>query len=402
MAAASPLDQLPAELFAQLLRSIDSPRDLRSFIGACPTAFRRYMVHKSYILQPISRQLKIRFQATGQLSNALIAARLRCIQNDLPYLEPRQAQEQVWPILESPPLESSTWEINLCVICHLFRLSREADHCIARYADEAWAKVQDEAEIYAILEFTNYFGPLPEPPPLRRTPLLLSPSERKRLEEAFLTFDIYRHTTHYDTTILREVEIDWPIQMPIAWPWFIREGFQAPDWKLRAFQSIFSFIFNKYHFLVHRLTKRLERQRDSGMLLRSIDNLGPNRVWQFLQRTPHEELTFIAYLCSHGYFLLVSLEHMDSECLERFILTMFLWRCLPQAQSAWSLATDEALGSSLKALGTGVNTDMGVYNEPWTKGRYFGDRDRLEQLEDRAIDAAVPYRVKYKSWLERK
>ncbi|KAF4462690.1 hypothetical protein FALBO_10479 [Fusarium albosuccineum] len=327
---------------------------------------------------------------TGQFSLALTAARLRFIQHEITYMEPRQAQEQFQSILESPHLELSAWETNLLAICHLFRLSREADHFIARYAEDIWAKTQDESVTYAIIEFTNYSGPLPQPSPMPRTPLLLSSTERQRLEESFLIFDVYRHTIHYDTTLLREIKINRPIRMPITWSSFITEGLGGHDWSLRAFQSIFGFIFNKYHFLVHRVANRLESQKPSGKLLRAVNTLGANRVWQFLQRTQDEELRFVAYLCSHGYFLLLSLEHMDWECLEHFIMTMFLWKCIPKAQSDSSLMMEERLGTWLEALSTVANRDLGSYMEPRTNRRYFWDRERLHQLEDRAI-AAVEF-----------
>lgn len=77
-------DKLPAELMVQLLRTLDSPLDLRSFLIACLGAFQYFDFHRCHILQPY---LDLVLEGLEHEFSILIApriTRLRSIQHLLP------------------------------------------------------------------------------------------------------------------------------------------------------------------------------------------------------------------------------------------------------------------------------------------------------------------------------
>lgn len=302
-------DKLPAELMVQLLRTLDSPLDLRSFLSACPGAFQYFDVHRRHVLQP---HLDLVLEGLEDEYTILIApsiTKLRSIQHLLPYLDPDEVHAKVNRIKRLPLLKPAEWQGNLPILCDLFCLIFETNDYIARYLSETSRDT------------------------ITLTPSMLSEDERYTLKNTFLQFESHRHGLFHNRSSLSRLIL-----------------FHNNPWNLIEMRSLFSFISAKYHRLVQRVDWHLRAtmirngKPPTGKSLLLDSDLNSNRVCQFRQRTIHEELRYVAYLCLQGgYALLIHLEKLDIKQLRHYILTTFLWVLLHEPR-------DEMLGFSLESL----------------------------------------------------
>lgn len=295
--------KLPAELMVQLLRTLESPFDLRSFLTACPGAFQYFDFHHRHILQPY---LDLVLEGVEHEFSILIApriTRLRSIRHLLPSLEPAKAKAKVKQIDNLPELKPEEWQGNLHILCDLFCFVSEANDYIEHF----------------ILE-------------IGLTPSRLLEEVKSDLRATFMEFEHCRHALFYDRSFLSTI--------------ICCEGVL---WDPIHSKSIFSFVSAKYHRLVQRVDWHLRAvtvcngESPDGKATMPNSEINSNRVWQFRQRIIHEELRYVAYLCFQGYGLLILLEKLDIKQLRHYILTTFLWACLHGAR-------DESLGLSLERL----------------------------------------------------
>lgn len=296
-------DKLAAELMVRLLRTLDSPLDLRSFIAACPGAFQYFDFHRRHILQPYLDFVLEELEHEFSILIAPRIAQLRSIQHLLPYLEPAEAKAKVAQIDNLPELKPEDWQGNLCILCDLFCLVLEANDFIENFALE-----------------------------IRLTSSKLQMEVKSDLRANFMEFEHYRHSLFYNRPFLSKV---------VSCDGILSDTIHS--------RSIFSLMSAKYHRLVQRVDWHLraviacDGESPNGKATMPKSEINSNRVWQFRQRTIHEELRYVAYLCFQGYGLLIRLEKLYIKQLAHYILTTFLWTCLHGAY-------DESLGLSLEKL----------------------------------------------------
>ncbi|RSL83860.1 hypothetical protein CEP52_004512 [Fusarium oligoseptatum] len=130
-------NKLPAELMVHLLRTLDSPLDLRSFLSACPGAFQYFDLRRRHILQPYLGLVLKGLEDEYPIFIAPHLTRLRAIQHHIPYLDPAEAKVKVEQINNLPTPSLAEWEGNLPILCDLFCLASEANDYITRYALES-------------------------------------------------------------------------------------------------------------------------------------------------------------------------------------------------------------------------------------------------------------------------
>ncbi|KAF4966170.1 hypothetical protein FSARC_6129 [Fusarium sarcochroum] len=387
------LEKLPTELILQIFEEISSPLDIHAFASASPIAFEHYASHRHHILRPAMRELETWLQTPRMLHDAMLACRLRLIPHDILHLDPLQIEPRVRSILESdftyPPLGQS----NLGILCELFRLRNEANEVTMAYASRAWSVLESEAA-YS----DERFGVLG--PPFPHVPLVLSESEVHRFEQGYIQFEINRHCLHYDKKFLlatnRTYDMKWCFETCLM-ALDIIKGYEVLKWEMRAFQSIFRFLLDKYRVLVQRVRMRIDieraKQLASEVSLRETkgsptvqDRIELREEWQdmdtnhtlaFNKRAHHQELRYIAYLCSHGFSLLHKLQRMVATDRDDFILTTFRRMCSRELATGVAERREmEDFGFSLEELCDTVRR----CHDPWLSGCYFWDGCRLDDL----------------------
>ncbi|KAM5353329.1 hypothetical protein ACJZ2D_016770 [Fusarium nematophilum] len=397
--AHSHLEKLPAELIIQIFKELSSPLDIHAFVSASPNALRNYTSHRHRILRPAIRQLETWLQTESMLLDAMLACRLRLLPHDISHLDPLQTVSEVRSVLESRLTHPEICQSSLFILCELFRLQKEANEVTTTYASQAWDVIESEAAAHHKLR--GLFKP-----PLPRVPLVLSKTELRRFQEGYLQFEINRHCLHYDKTLLLATNLSQKMQHSIH-VFFLgpvpARAYADLNWEMRAFQSIFRFLFDQYRLLVLQVHIRIDIQRARQLSLKvspgeleedssTIQNLikakeeSPdiilNRMRVFYQRKAHQELRYVAYLCSHGFSLLDRLKRMDVNNRDHFILTTFQWMCSRElAAGIAERRKMDNLGFSLEKL-CDIARDW-PRHDPWMSGRYFWDGCRLNELRHR-------------------
>lgn len=359
---------LPAELVLQIMRYL-SPLDLRLVITASPGFFRYFLTARRYVLQAFSNQIRTNmFRDEYLLSRALVASRLRLLPQTNPIPGPL-VKSKIEAILQSQPPSPAKWESSLPILCELYCQRQEADQLIKGYTTEAWDKISHDLRRWNIMFPISY-------PKFKYSfsfPLELTASEIYRLEKGFLQFDIHRHSLHHGHN--KQLGTEGCYYM---WEgsWGLPEESEMDkhrDWERRAFQSIFRFVFDGYRRLIHEVEDQLY-----GATPR-FSQLERDQVWQFRNRTVHQELLYAVHLSSRGYGLLQSLQKANKIQLQQFILVSFSTISLYQANGSLYTSTPggkQGLIASLERL----SGEKGPRDEPWTRARYFWDKERINEV----------------------
>ncbi|KAF5638031.1 hypothetical protein F52700_4735 [Fusarium sp. NRRL 52700] len=145
----------------------------------------------------------------------------------------------------------------------------------------------------------------------------------------------------------------------------------------RSGQTIFCFIFQSYR----RLIRQFERQLELEM---PRESRGPRYselvlVQRFRRRTRDEELRYTALLCLQGYVCLRIAEKYTRSDLRRFILNSFMWFCKDGRNHVQD--PDGMLACGLERFTAEYHPNNDTAHEPWSRGRYFWDEDRMWDLQ---------------------
>ncbi|KAF5982220.1 hypothetical protein FBULB1_4364 [Fusarium bulbicola] len=270
---------------------------------------------------------------------------------------------------ETKSLSEKDWCGSLPFLCELFKQRQDADALISEYAVEAWNKLLGEARVRT--QRDPSFAWLPE----FDQPLVLSPSEIVRFEQGFLRYDYERHDIYYDFE-----RLDGTVPPEMSRPaWDHRpsdlEGYKEIRWSLRSFISVFQFVFGKYRELVHHVDSDLRGEEAlNGRISREEDT----RACQFLKRTMYQEHRCVIFLSIQGYGLLRNLRRMDQAHVGHFILTTFLWVVLRDATGY--LPLEYTFVRDIDQYGLLIETPLRPIHEPWTRARYFWDRERMVKI----------------------
>lgn len=356
---------LPAELVLQIMRSL-SPSDIRNAIAASPCFFRYFLSARRCILEPLTTQLKTEmFQTEHLLSRALLASRLRLMPQPHPFPGPL-VRSKIETIIQSQPLSSTRWEGSLPIICDLYQQRQEANQLIREYTTEAWDKLSYDLKKESGLRFPligySFFEPLK-----------LSPAELYRLEKGFMQFEIHRHSLHYSHARLLRTKLSSEM---ILHNWnfcTVSETDKLRDWKLRAFQSIFRFVLDGYRRLIHEVEDQLYHA-PPDLTQSEVDH-----VWRFRHRTVHQELLYAVHLSSCGYGLLQRLQKAPKTQLRQFVLVSFSAMCVHEANIDLCNCIPGDKGRLCRSLEL-LSGEKGSPNEPWTRARYFWDKERVDAL----------------------
>jgi hypothetical protein len=367
MTTMAPLCRLPAELKLLIIEML-SIFDVRSVIVASPGFFRYFLSARRYIHQFFITRLKTEvFQNEHLLSRAVLATRLRLLPQIGPFPDP-MVRSKIETIIKSRPLSFTRWEGSLPILCDLYRQRHEANQLIREYATEAWDKLACDFEKDSQVGFRpvgySFFEPVK-----------LSPLEVYRLEKGFLQFKIHRHSLHYHHAKLLRTKLSSSMAL-CNWNFCTEsETEKLRDWKLRAFQSIFRFAFDGYRRLIHEVEDRLCCTTEQ-LTQWEIEHMS----W-FRQRTVHQELLYAVHLSSRGYGLLQNLQKAHKTQLQQFILVSFTAMCFHKGSLASRTSTPEENARLCRSLEL-LSGEAGSRDEPWTRARYFWDRERVDALMD--------------------
>ncbi|KAF5630520.1 hypothetical protein F52700_7200 [Fusarium sp. NRRL 52700] len=269
----------------------------------------------------------------------------------------------------SKSLSEKEWSSSLPFLCELFKQRQDADALISEYAAEAWNKLLGEARVRT--QRDPSFTWLPE----FDQPLVLSRSEIFRFERGFLSYDDERHDVYHNFR-----RLNGTVRPEMSRPaWDHRpsdlEGYKETQWYFCSFISVFQFVFGKYREVVHRIDRQLrEREALDGGISRGEDT----RVCQFLKRTMYQEHRCVIFLSIQGYGLLRNLRCMDQAHVRHFILTTFLWIVLRDATGY--LPLEYTFMRDIDQYGLLMETPLRPIHEPWTRARYFWDRERMVKI----------------------
>jgi hypothetical protein len=341
-----------------IFHGLESPRDIQAVIRADSLMLRDFTANRRHFLGRFQDILKEGFIDTN-LSIALKACRLRHVENTFPGLDHVQISQHVESALRSPQDQrerrSPVWQSSLETISQLLELLSESDMFVDDYSKEAWDQYQDLTDIDADYEIT---WTCRDPKP--RAPLLLSRSEDFRIQRAYLIFDAFRHTLWYDISVLHNTHV---IQMSVFDDSEARWG--DGDWGIRAFQSVYRFIFQRYKRLMYRTC--------------------PTPQFGFrLQRNVYENFHWVAYLSSQRHSIHLCLLGKDEACLKQYMLLIGQSR-YDASLSICSAIVGNDLGHSLVSNHLEESSirhylDPGRLRDPWMSGRYFWDEERLQKL----------------------
>ncbi|KAM0198957.1 hypothetical protein ACHAPI_003401 [Fusarium lateritium] len=361
------LCRLPAELMLQIIEMM-SIFDVRSVIVASPGFFRYFLSARHHIHRFFLTRLKTKmFQNEHLLPRAILASRLRLLPQTDPFPGPL-VRSKIETILKSPPLPTSRWEGSLPILCDLYHQRQEANQLIREYTTEAWDKLDYDFRKPSRMRFRliGYFF---------SEPVKLSPSEVYRLEKGFLQFEIHRHSLHYNHAKLLRTKLS-PDMIMSGWNQYTESRTdKLRDWKLRAFQSSFRFVFDGYRRLIHEVEDQLCHSTEQ------LTQWEINHLERFRQRTLHQELLYAVHLSSRGYGLLQNLQKAHKAKLQQFILVSFSTICLNEGSlGSHTFAPEEndRLCRSLELL----SGEADSREEPWTRARYFWDMERVDALMD--------------------
>ncbi|KAF5977381.1 hypothetical protein FCOIX_6511 [Fusarium coicis] len=356
MHTTSPLEKLP---------------DLRSFISASPIFLQWYLAYRQSVLKPVIELLKAVYLDDEAFEyDGIRGTQVRLQAHQFPYLTPYEITVRMYGVRGmKESLSEKEWSDSLPFLCELFKQRQDADALISEYAVEAWNMLLWEARVRA--QRDPSFTWLPE----FNQPLVLSPSEIIRFENAFLVYDNRRHDIYYDFECL-----EGTVRPEMSRPaWDPRpsdlEGYKEIRWCHLSYISVFQFVFGKYRELVHRVDRELRgREALDGGICRGIDT----RVCQFLERTTYQEHRCLIFLSIQGYALLRNLRRMDQAHARHFILTTFLWVVLRDATGYLPLQDTFMYGND--QYGLLIDTPLKPMYEPWTRARYFWDRERMVKI----------------------
>lgn len=370
MHTTSHLEKLPGELLVHLMCSFYSPIDLRSFISASPIFLQWFRTYRQSILRPLIELLKAVYHDDEAFTwSGIRGVQLRLQGHRFPYLDPYEVKVRTYRVDVSKSTSEKEWSGSLPFLCELFKQRQDADALISEYAVEAWNKLLGEARARA--QRDPFFTWLPE----FDQPLVLSPSEIIRFEQGFLSYDHERHDIYHDFD-----RLDSTVRPEMSRPaWDHRpsdlEGFKEIGWCLRSFESVFHFVFGKYRELMHRVDRELlERDTLNSGISRGVET----RVCQFLKRTKYQEHRCLIFLSIQGYGLLRNLRRIDEAHVRHFILNTFLWVILRDATGY--LPLEYTFMRDIGQYGLLIDTPLKPMYEPWTRARYFWDRERMVKI----------------------
>ncbi|KAF4437814.1 hypothetical protein F53441_12955 [Fusarium austroafricanum] len=228
MSDSSPFEKLPSELKTMILRGLESPQDIQSFIRADSHMLSIFLEHRDHVLRPLRQDLC--HPLTGKnLGLVMVACRLRQTEDEFKRLTRAQVAKKMQPIMKTLSQPLLTTGLSLGLLCALFQLLHELEFFTSSYSRQAWENMQNMADKEAEDDL-NARLIVCKP----RVPLLLSNKEKQHIQIAYLLFEAYRNTLAFNTSLLQQVELDHDIQDSILAPFEIccSDG----PWEVRAFQ----------------------------------------------------------------------------------------------------------------------------------------------------------------------
>ncbi|KAJ4139732.1 hypothetical protein NW768_001075 [Fusarium equiseti] len=350
----NPFEKLPAELTTMVLGLLES-NDIQSLINADPHILRVFLQHELVILRPLRREISHQFPCEN-LTQAVIACRLRQIESTPLARDRARYQEVVKPILTQSPDEISVAKLKLGAISDLQRLFREAEVFTSAYAKEAWEMTQDAVADYNMEPRTESV----------RRPLSLSGGEKEEMQMAYLLFDSYRHTLWFSTSFLQDYYCPKKPASFYYIPWGFTEGNKLIH--VRTFHAVLRFLLREY--------RRLLYQVDDMIACESSNITSRLQTREFLHRPSRDNIQFPAYLCSQGYRPL--LESQEANNVTESVISLYTqYSQLKRNRQTCPLVVVADLKDSVEALFAGSQTERDF----WTSGAFMFNFERLIQLD---------------------
>ncbi|CAG7558692.1 unnamed protein product [Fusarium equiseti] len=361
MALNNPFEKLPAELTTMVLGLLEST-DIESLINADPHMLRVFRQHELVILRPLRRSISRQFPCED-LTQAVIACRLRQLESTPLCLDRAKYQELVKPILTQPSEALPVTELKLGAISDLHRLFHEVEVFTSAYSREAWEMTQDAVADYNMQPTTESTRlPLSVP---------LSGREEEMIKRAYLLFDSCRHTLWFSTSLLQDYYYPVTTASTYYIPW--EPAYRNKLQNVRAFQAVLRFLLRGYRRLLYQVDDLIAGE-SSGITSRP-------QTRELLERPSRDNLQFPAYLCSLGYHPLLNSQEISSAT-ESVISLYTRYSQLKQNRHTCPLVAVANLKEAVKVLFAGSETKRDF----WTSGAFMFDCERRWQLDDNWYD----------------
>ncbi|KAI6774799.1 hypothetical protein HG530_001557 [Fusarium avenaceum] len=385
MAFSTPFERLPVEIIISIIGDLESPEALQSMIRADSHILRVFIGNRHLILRPLRQDVYHQFPDKN-LTQAAVVCRLRQIESGVP---PRtqtraHAEEMMRPLLSQSPKSLSVAQLSLGAISKLYQLFCEAEIFTAGFSRECWRLFQD----WVSRENDDYDDDhVPQKPSSIRLPLSLplSKTECHEIQKFYLLFDACRHTLNFTSSLLQDYDLPGPSSSRFRIPY--RFIYQDKLQCVRAFQTVFRFLFREYEHLLNGIHDRIACS--TGLHRPGTNNTPWLRQRQeFLDRSPRDHVQFIAYLCSQGYYLLLRSQDMDSITREERILSLYMRfsqfkENIPTCQLVESAHVEFALNKLCHG------TDL--HREFWASGSVIWDTERLSKHDEDAFSLVQEY-----------
>lgn len=374
MAFSTPFERLPVEIIISIIGDLESPEAVQDLIRADSHILRLFLGNRHLILRPLRHNVYHLFPDKN-LTQAAVACRLRQIEGGVP---PRtqtcaHAEEVMSPLLAQSPKPLSVAQLSLGAISKLYQLCREAEIFTTGFSRESWRMTQDWVcqDVHEDYEDHEDQKDLGDRLPMS---LPLSKKEEGQIQKCYLLFDACRHTLNFTASFLQ----DFDLPERSSYNFHIPYSFIYQDKLLcvRAFQTVFRFVFKKYKHLLEGIHDRVDYSISLHRLHTKCTPWVSQRK-EFLNRSFCDHLQFVAYLCSQGYYLLLESQELDDIMMEERIISLYMRFSQFKKQSLTSpLVVSAHLQYSLNNLCHGADS----CREFWASGAFIWDKKRLLQF----------------------
>lgn len=255
MAFSTPFEKVPVEILISIIGDLESPEALQSMIRADSHILRVFIGNRHLILRPLRQDVYHQFPDKN-LTQAAVACRLRQIESGVPLRTQTRAHAEgmIKPLLSQSPKPLSVAQLSLGAISKLYQLFREAEIFTAGFSRECWHLFQD----WVSREDADYDDDhVPQKLSSIRLPLSLplSKPECYEIQKFYLLFDACRHTLNFTTSFLQDYDLPESSMANFHIPY--RFIYQDKLLCVRAFQTVFRFVFREYEHLLNGIHDRI-------------------------------------------------------------------------------------------------------------------------------------------------
>lgn len=273
----------------------------------------------------------------------------------------------LWPATED---NSFVWKDSLPKLAHLERLISDINAIIKSYTTKSWEAMHQDP--------TRYIGPVDRArlfPNLERQPLKLSTTERARLLEALICFDIYCNAFFYDGGVL--FQGNWAFRRLICKSRTNPNKYLGTQQRMKNFYTMLNFILDRFALLLRTVDASLCNKSGLGNVTVT------KGFFRFIDRSRKEHEAFLQYLCSKGYSMLLRLEDLKGETQREFVVAIFLRFCSLHRPP---ILLEESLDCLDYPSQWMPWLDSNWYNQMWGWWELetgFWDKERLDRLRER-------------------